>query len=66
MALALSSDSCWALGPDQRSLYERSVVLCGADPADVVEVRIGQALIEVDVVDFNDPRWPTMTLGRRL
>ena len=30
-----------------------------------VEVRVRDDMIEVDVIDFDDPNWPRRTLSRR-
>jgi hypothetical protein len=63
---AIIFDSLDAATPQTRDLYQRCVALCGADAADVVEVRVGEALSEVDMINFDDPDWPQRTLSRRL
>ena len=36
----------------------------GADSSDVLEVGVGEDLIEVDEIDFDAPAWPRRTLSR--
>jgi len=48
-------------GTDRRALYERTLTACGVDPDEVLEVRIGEDMLEVDFVNFEDPTWPVIT-----
>jgi hypothetical protein len=53
------------LGDDaRRAVYERAAIECGCDPADVMEVRIGASVVEVDVIDFTGPEWRRRTIAR--
>jgi hypothetical protein len=50
-------------GADRRQLFERIVGACGLDPHDVVEVRISEGGVEIDLVEFDSPDWPLRTVG---
>ena len=51
--------------PECRAFYEQCLAACGVDRSDVVEVPVRDDMIEVDVIDFDDPNWPRRTLSRR-
>jgi hypothetical protein len=50
-------------GADRRQLFERIVGACGLDPDDVVEVRISEGGVEIDLVEFDLPDWPLRTVA---
>jgi hypothetical protein len=50
------------LSASQRQLFERAVAACGHDGDAVLEVRVSDVQVEVDIVDFELPDWPVRTL----
>ena len=43
-------------------VFEQAVTTCRADPCAVLLVRLSEAAVEVDVVDFDAPGWPIRTI----
>jgi hypothetical protein len=62
--LVIRHDDADLVDDTRRAAYERAVDECGCDPADVMEVRIGESKIEVDVIDFTGPEWRRRTIAR--
>jgi hypothetical protein len=46
----------------QRAIYDQLVVASGCDENDVMEARISECRVELDIVDFVDPGWPVRTI----
>ncbi len=60
--LAFGFESLPDASPSHRALYEQAVAAAGVGSEDVLVVRVTEAGIEVDVLDFDDARWPVRTL----
>ena len=60
--VAIVSDRTRDLGRSQRDLLERVIAASGHDRHDVMEVRVSECAIEIDVIDFELPEWPLHTL----
>ena len=59
--LAFGFESLPDVSPCQRVLYEQAVAAVGARPENVLVIRVSEAGIEVDTLDFDDDRWPVRT-----
>jgi len=60
VVLACHDDSIWC-DESHRQMYYRIIQELGYDPDDVYELRVTEASIEVDFVDFDHPDWPLLT-----
>jgi hypothetical protein len=60
--IAIGIESLPHVTASQRTLFERAVAAAGADPADVLVVRVTEAGMEVDAIDPDDADWPVRTL----
>jgi hypothetical protein len=54
-----------SLSPSHETLCRVIVEASGFDSHDVFEVRVSEAVVELDVVDFLDPNWPVHTVTVR-
>ena len=61
-ALEIGVESVPQVDGELRIVFEQAVAASRADPAAVLLVRLSEAAVEVDVVDFDDPRWPIRTI----
>jgi hypothetical protein len=52
------------VGPCRRLLFEQAVAACQVNPDSVLQVRLSEASVEVQVVDFDDPRLPIRIVCR--
>jgi hypothetical protein len=59
-SVVLAFDTQWRCD-SHRDMYHRVIRELAYDPADVFELRITEASIEVDYVDFENAAWPLMT-----
>ena len=59
--LAFGFESLPDVSPSHRALYEQAVAAAGVDSENVLVIRITEAGIELDVLDFDDARWPVRT-----
>src|SRR5689334_3362896 len=55
---AIGCESLPDVGPSHRDLYQRAVAGAGVELDVVLVVRATEAAVEVDVIDFDDVRWP--------
>jgi hypothetical protein len=65
--VVLAFDTEWRC-EGHRDMYHRIIRELGYDAADVFEMRVTEASVEVDYVDFTNAEWPVMTghhSGRR-
>jgi hypothetical protein len=46
-----------------QAMYWRLVAASGCDEHDVIELRVSECRVELDVVDFVDPDWPIRTIS---
>ena len=60
--LAFGFESLPYVSPSQRTLYEQAVTAADVRSENVLVIRVTEAGIEVDTLDFDDDRWPVRTL----
>jgi hypothetical protein len=60
--IAMPFDRIAHLSASQRELFERVLAVCGHDREDVLEVRVSEVQVEVDIIDFDLPDWPVRTV----
>jgi hypothetical protein len=60
--LAIGFESLPDVSPSQRALYEQAVAAARVRSENVLVIRVTEAVVEVDTIDFDDDRWPVRTL----
>jgi hypothetical protein len=60
--LSFGFESLPDVSPSQRALYEHAVAAAGVRSENVLVIRVTEAGVELDTVDFDDTGWPVRTL----